>query len=349
MATNLDLCGPFPAVGMLAALLLLPSFASAAPDVEAELAGPPAVVNLGAGATDRQIQQALDLLPAAGGEVVLPAGRFEISRPLILRRSHQTLAGVGAATVLRLMDNANCPVIILGQPVNQPRLTLDHLLVRGLYIDGNRRHQEQELWQAGSAGSEIRNNGITVQDVSDSEIENVICAHCRSGGLVTTLGVRRLTVQNLESFDNEFDGLACYSTANCRFVNLNLHDNPGAGISLDLDFDHNSVVNAVLTANDLGIFMRASNDNRFQDISIRRSRHFGVFIAQAQIATPHGCKPLAHSECTGNQFTDLAATNCGGPAFHINDAACVNNVVTDPAAGSAVVRTQLAANKATSL
>jgi nitrous oxidase accessory protein NosD len=185
--------------------------------------------------------------------------------------------------------------------------------------------------------------------VCDSQIADVTCAHCRSGGLVTTLGVRRLTVQNLESFDNEFDGLACYSTENCRFVNLNLHDNPGAGISLDLDFDHNSVTNAVLTGNDLGIFMRASNDNRFHGISIRRSRHFGVFIAQTQIATPHGCKPLAHSECTGNQFTDLAATNCGGPAFHVNDAACVNNVVTDPAVSTAVVRTQLAANKATSL
>jgi hypothetical protein len=74
-----------------------------------------------------------------------------------------------------------------------------------------------------------------------------------------------------------------------------LHDNPDAGISLDLAFDHNCIANAVLTANGLGIFMRASRDNRFQNIFIRHSHQFGVFIAQTEVATPLGRRPLAHS------------------------------------------------------
>lgn len=286
-------------------------------------------VLLGTGESGAEIQQALDNLPAAGGEVVLPAGIFAIGRPVVLRRSNQSLHGAGAATVLRLTDNANCPVIILGEPVNQPRRTISHLRVSDLSIDGNRLHQQQELWQANREGSGIHNNGITVQDVSDSLVKNVTCARCRSGGLVTTLGVRRLTVENFEAFDNEFDGLACYLTTDSRFVNLKLHDNPDAGISLDLAFDHNCIANAVLTANGLGIFMRASRDNRFQNISIRHSREFGVFIAQTEVGTPHGCRPLPHSECTDNLFTALQTTNCGGPVFHVNDSSCTNNVVGD--------------------
>jgi hypothetical protein len=295
-----------------------------------------AVVLLRAGATGAEIQRALDGLPAAGGEVVLPAGDFEIKCPVAMRRDNQTLVGAGSATVLRLADGANCPVIIMGEPVNRPSRTVKHLLLSGLRIEGNRLHQQRELWQMTSVGAEIRNNGITVQNVSDSAVKNVTCAHCRSGGLVTTLGVRRLTVQNLEAFDNQFDGLACYSTADCRFVNLNLHDNPGAGISLDLAFDHNCVINAVLTANDLGIFMRASCDNRFQNISIHRSRHFGVFIAQSGIATAHGSQPAARGVCVGNLFTNLYATSCGGPAFHVNDSTCTNNVVTGSQVGAAL-------------
>ena len=131
------------------------------------------MINLTAGVTGAEIQQALDALPASGGEVVLPPGRFEVSQPIVLQRDHQTLRGSGAATVLHLADNANCPVIIMGEPVNHPQQTVRHLRVGGLFIDGNRCHQKRELWQLHGEGSEIRNNGITVQGVSDSTVENV--------------------------------------------------------------------------------------------------------------------------------------------------------------------------------
>jgi len=46
--------------------------------------------------------------------------------------------------------------------------------------DGNRSHQQRELWKLLGEGSQIRNNGITVQGVSDSVIANVTSARCRS-------------------------------------------------------------------------------------------------------------------------------------------------------------------------
>jgi hypothetical protein len=290
----------------------------------------PAVVKLPAGVTGAEIQQALDALPAGGGEVVLPAGRIEVRQPIVLSRDNQTLQGAGAATILHLADNANCPVIIVGEPLNNPSQTIRHLKVAGFFVDGNRVHQQRERWRLTGEGSEIRNNGITAQNVSDSTVENVTCARCRSGGLVTTRGVRRLTVRNLTAFDNEFDGLACYQTEGCLFTGLCLHDNPGAGISLDLDFNGNAVSNAVLTANDLGVFMRASRGNQFCNISIRNSRHYGVFMAQAGTLTPLGWEPVPRTECAQNSFTNLAASDCGGAAFRVNDDTCTNNVIIRP-------------------
>ena len=285
------------------------------------------VVTLSANATSAGIQQALDRLPERGGEVVLPPGNFEVCQPIVLRRDHQILRGSGVETVLHLAASANCPVIIMGEPVNHPKQTVKNLRVSDLFVDGNRLHQQHELWRLKGEGSQIRNNGIQVQDVSDSTVENVICAHCRSGGLVTTRGVQRLVVKNLNAFDNEFDGLACYETEDCLFTGLNLHDNPGAGISLDLAFNHNVISNAVLTGNDMGIFMRASCDNQFYNVSIRDSRHFGVFMAHAERQTERGWQSAPKTECTHNTFTNLIMVRCGSPAFHVNNSTCTNNII----------------------
>jgi hypothetical protein len=319
--------GRIQAVAKTTAFLSMLLFMMAALDVPHKSEAAPLVVTLSAGVSGAEIQRALDLLPPGGGEVVLPAGEYEVSQPIVLRRDHQTLCGSGDATILSLADDANCPVIILGEPVNHPARTVKHLHLSGLYIDGNRFSQQRELWRLSGEGSEIRNNGITVQDVSDSLVDNVTCARCRSGGLVTTRGVRRLTVRNLNAFDNEFDGLACYQTTDSRFTDLNLHDNPGAGISLDLAFNHNCVSNAMLTANDLGIFMRASRNNRFQDVCISGSRHYGIFMAHAETRTARGWGPAPRTECADNSFTNLTAENCGGAAFRVNNSTCTNNVI----------------------
>ena len=290
-------------------------------------AAQPMVIHLAAGATSVEVQRALDLLPEGGGEVVLSAGVFTVDQPIVLRRDHQTLRGAGKETVLRLAAGANCPVIIMGEPVNHPKRTIRYLRVSNLFIDGNRSRQQRELWRLRGEGSQIRNNGITVQNVSDSVVAHVTCARSRSGGLVTTRGVRRLTVQDLTAFDNEFDGLACYHTEDSLFTELNLHHNPGAGISLDLAFNHNVISNAVLVANDLGIFMRASRGNRFYNISIQDSRHYGVFMAHTERQIGRGWGPAPRTECVHNAFTNLIASGCGSAAFRVNNTTCTNNVI----------------------
>lgn len=287
----------------------------------------PTVVILPVGITGVEVQHALDSLPAAGGEVDLPTGKIEVSQPIILGRDDLVLRGTGPSTILHLADNANCPVVILGEPVNAPTQTIRHLLVTGFFVDGNRVHQQSELWRMTGEGSQIRNNGICVQGVSDSTVENVVIARCRSGGLVTTRNIRRLTVRGFESFDNEFDGLACYQTEKSLFADLNLHDNPGAGISLDLAFDNNVISNACLVGNDLGIFMRASRENAFLNVSIRNSRHYGVFMAHTEQRTASGWGPAPKTECVYNSFTNLMATDCGGAAFRVNNTTCTNNVI----------------------
>ena len=291
--------------------------------------GTVAVVEVAAGAAGPDIQRALDQLPAGGGAVVLAPGVYDIHQPLWLNRNGLALRGAGASTVLRLADQADCPVVILGPIARQAAAVVHDLSLADLVIDGNRSHQGTEQWPDPGNTSCIQNNGIIIQSASQVTVTRVVAAHCRSGGLVTANGVRTLTVSNFTAFDNQFDGLACYRTEDSVFTRLNLHDNQAAGISLDLNFDHNLISDSTLAGNDLGIFMRRSSGNQFSQVTIAHSRHDGVFMAQWGRLAAAGWQPIPQTECADNHFDGLEIHDCAGVAFRVNDPACVNNVIED--------------------
>jgi hypothetical protein len=272
------------------------------------------------------IQAALDALPD-GGEVLLSPGDYLVRSPIILRHDHQTLRGAGVATILRLADEADCPVVVLGAPTDTPKPIHDVRLA-ALFIDGNRQHQQKEVWRWLGNGDGVYNNGVDVWNVDGAAVEGVVCCHCRSGGLVAAARTRRLTVRDFTAFDNQFDGLACCLTEESDFSRLNLHDNLAAGLSLDLNFNHNVIRDSVMTSNDLGIFMRQSCDNVFQGLTIEKSRHHGVFMAQTFVSTPAGVQPAPGSECVRNTFDNLRVAHCAGKAFLIHDATCTSNILS---------------------
>jgi hypothetical protein len=284
-------------------------------------------ITLPANSTGEDIQKALDQLPD-GGEVVLPAGTFRVSEPIILRHDHQTLRGAGFSSVLLLADDANCPVVVLGSPIQPRAQATSDLHLTDLFIDGNRTKQTSEFWRSARDGSMINNNGVAIWDVTDATIERVTCCHCRSGGLVMA-ETRRIAIQNFSAFDNEYDGLACYSTEDCKFSDLNLRDNLAAGLSLDLSFNHNIIACATMSGNDLGVFMRDSRNNLFQSVTIDRSHRYGVFMAQTAEPGPAGWRLIPGTECTDNTFNAPVITNCGSYGILINNASCTNNVVHD--------------------
>lgn len=275
-----------------------------------------------------EIQAVLDDMPESGGTVILRPGVYRFDRPLSLRKDNLTLRGAGPTTVLRLVDGANCPVLVMGTLSNIPSRIVRNLRVCDLDIDGNRTNQQVECWNIPGEGSELRNNGLTIRGVADSFVDHVRAYRCRSGGLVTEKTVCRLTVSDFASWDNQFDGLAAYVTEDSLFTRLILHDNPGAGLSLDHNFRHNVIADAVLTSNGSGIFMRDSRDNLFHGLSIRDSREHGVFMAQtAVLNAARQWIPTPNTECTGNVFSGLLIGDSAGAGFLINNDTCSNNLI----------------------
>jgi hypothetical protein len=273
----------------------------------------------------KTIQKAIDALPPIGGMVIIQAGTYNCRAPVVIDRDNVDLRGMGSASVLRLADNTNAPVLLIGNITETPTVLHTNIHVSDIVIDGNRENQNQtfECWggECGTGGhTYIRNNGITLRHVSDVLIERVTVKKARSGGLVSERNNQRVSVHDFTSFDNHFDGLAAYLTENSIFSDLYLHDNLAAGLSFDIGFNNNILSNVIITrSGTVGVFMRDSRDNLLNGFQIRNSTEHGVFLAQVG---SDNTKPAS-----GNTLSAIFVSGSGGAGLRANDPSDVNNLV----------------------
>jgi len=273
------------------------------------------------------IQAAIDGLPAAGGSVLVRPGVYTCGASIVIDRNNVALRGSGPATLLQLGAHVNRPVIVVGQTIEAPTTTRRNVVVSDLAIDGNRAQQDHECSNGPCGpGDFLRNNGMSLRRVEDVVVERVSVTGARSGGLVPELTSRRLTIRDFTVTDSAFDGIAAYETEDSLFTGLHLHDNAGAGLSFDIEFNRNVISDSVIEGNgDVGIFMRNSSDNLFSELLIRNSGSYGLFLAQVNADTT---KPAS-----GNTFTGMVVADSGqnpmkgGHGMRVNDVSCTNNLV----------------------
>ena len=252
---------------------------------------------------------------------MLSAGTYVCTHPIVIDRNNISLRGMGPASLLRLANNINAPVIVMGTTENIPSRAVRHIRVKELMIDGNRANQTSEC-MGGPCSNEfpLRNNGISIRRCVDCTVQSVTVFGAMSGGLVTELGCRRLTIRDYTSYDNEFDGLAGYETEDSTFSGIHLYGNKAAGISTDIKFNNNKFYDVTIADNrTVGIFMRDSLDNSFTNLHIRDNVQHGIFLAQVNTDPT--------TAATGNTFTGVVISRSGGMGVLANDASCINNML----------------------
>jgi hypothetical protein len=264
------------------------------------------------------IQRAIDALPPSGGQVVVRAGMYTCTQPLVIDRDNVELRGEGPATLLRAADRSDMPVLVMGQMANVPTETRRRIRVSDLSIDGNRAMQHHEC-RGGPCGKDnaLRNNGVSVRRCHDCAVERVTAYSARSGGLVAELNTRRLRVRDFTAFDNHFDGLAAYDTEDSTFSGVHVHDNLAAGLSFDLRFNHNTIGHAIVSRNrSVGIFMRDATGNVFHTLQVRASGEHGILLE-----SPKGA-------AAGNTFTGIVVAESAWSGMHVDQARSIDNFVS---------------------
>jgi hypothetical protein len=268
------------------------------------------------------IQAALDSLSDGTGSVQLEAGIYACTEAIVIDRVGVTLQGVGPATVLRLADGANTPVLIIGDDSPKAAKVVSDVRVTDLYIDANREHQSVEC-DPDCGTNPLRNNGITIRRAEDVTVDNVTVKGARSAGIVVELESRRIHVNQVSLIDNHFDGLAGYETEDSLFTGLILSDNKAAGLSLDNGFDNNVLADIVITdSGSSGIFLRDGSYNIFSGLRIVNSAGNGVFLAQlTKDEDPAMPAPI------GNTFSAITITDSAEWGFFQADAAVTGTIL----------------------
>ncbi len=194
-----------------------------------------------------------------------------------------------------LGDHANNPVIGIGDWGNPPAKIISNIYIsgNGLEVDGNKANQDSEYctdfpW--------IRNNGIDVRGVHRLTIEDVIVHDARSGGLVVSWDSSDIRIVNSSFSSNFFDGVAYYDSERIYTTNCTMMSNGYAAMSLDNNLKDCIFSGCIADSNgDVGIFMRYSEQVRFNHCVIKNSGNYAAFLSHDE--SNNGVHDIMFSGC----------------------------------------------------
>jgi len=175
------------------------------------------------------IQAALDALPPTGGVVNLPAGTFEVSKPLRVARGDVLLVGAGTATHLKNVNTQGEPAIRV-QPENlaaDAKAMLWRVKLADMRVTGNPKSGHgieavnvNEFFLDGITVSENGGDGVRmVNCYEDPRICNSLITYNKATGL--NLVACHDIVVSANQFEENLDALRCVDgynlcmTGNC--------------------------------------------------------------------------------------------------------------------------------------
>ncbi len=214
-------------------------------------------------------------------------------------RDNVTIDGHGA--VLIMEPNANDPNISIGTrgETTDPAPEVKNINISNLVLDGNREKQTSEF---SKRDKWIRNNCLDIRKTNGLTVTNVHCRNARSGGIVVSWYSSNMIFNNVQSYGHQFDGIAFYTAHSCIVTNFILHNNEGAGLSLDNDLRDSLFTNGVIRNNsDVGLFVRETYHVTFSALQIFNNKSHGVFLGD-NYDTRRGPECIHFATCMHNCF-----------------------------------------------
>ena len=169
------------------------------------------------------IQAALDALPPAGGVVRLPAGTFELSKPLVISRPDVLFEGAGTATHLKNVNTEGEPAIRIQPPslAADPRSMIWRVKLADIRVTGNPRSGHgievvnvNEFFVDGVTVSENGRDGIHMNNCyEDPRVCNSLITYNKATGL--NLIACHDIVVSANQFEENLDALRCGTATTC--------------------------------------------------------------------------------------------------------------------------------------
>ena len=224
-----------------------------------------------------EIIQALNDLPATGGEVVILDGTYNITASINIPKDNVSLRGNGNATILKRMYNSTDTE---SGPTARGLITLNEksgCKIQGLQIDGNKATYTASY-----------NYGIYLYSSSDSTVTGNTC-------------------------NNNNYGIYQYSSSN-NTVTGNTCNNNSTGIRLDSSSD-NTVTGNTCNNNSFGIYQYSSSDNTVTGNTCNNNNNYGIYLLSSSsynTVTGNTCNNNNYGICllSSSSYNTVTGNTC---------------------------------------
>jgi hypothetical protein len=244
------------------------------------------------------LQAALDAVPEEGGLVILPAGRFEIREPLVLRRGDVCLEGAGTATHIVNVNEEGQPALEIVHPGGGQNRQSELWRVRlaNFRVTGNPKsghgvvaRRVNEVFIDGVTVSEHGGDGIRLdQCYEDPRICDSLITYNKAVGL-NLLGCHDIVV-SANQFEENQDALHCTDGFNLTMTGNALDDHLGHGVVIENTYG--SVVASNMIEECAGTAIILDRDCYGIALSANVIAHNGAGI---DLRDAHGCTVAANA------------------------------------------------------
>ena len=187
------------------------------------------------------LQAALDAVPASGGLVTLPPGKYEIKEPLRVKTAETRIVGSGAATHIINVNESGQPAFIL-RPANldaDAKARLWRVQLADLRISGNPKSGDgvfaegiQEIYFEGVSIDHHGGHGIHMENCTeDPRVADCIITYNKQSGIEIHGG--HDIVVNANHFEENQDALRCFDAFNLCMNGNNIDDHLGNGVVIE--------------------------------------------------------------------------------------------------------------------
>ena len=254
-----------------------------------------------------EIIQALNALPATGGEVVILDGTYNITASINIPKDNVSLRGNGNATILKRMYNSTSTS---SGATARGLITLNEksgCKIQGLQIDGNR------------ATYAARNNyGIYLYSSSDNTVTGNTCNNNDSGIYLSSSSDNTVTGNTCNNNDygiylySSSDNTVTGNTCNNSYSGIDIHsssdntitgntcNNSNYGIRLYSSSNNNTATGNTCNNNDNGIYLySSSNNNTITGNTCSNNNNSGIYLYSSSDNTVTG------NTCNNNDYSGI--------------------------------------------
>jgi parallel beta-helix repeat protein len=284
-----------------------------------------ATISLGAeidAAKYPSLQAALDAVPATGGLVRLPSGKFEITEPLVIKTENTRVVGAGASTWIFNKNEEGKPALILRPPTldSDKKAKLWHVQLADFRIEGQEKSGDgvfaeaiQEIYFEGMSIDHHGRHGIHLLDCfEDPRIADCILTYNKKCG-IEIVNCHDIVV-NANHFEENEDALHCTDGFNLCMNGNNIDDHLRHGVVIENTYGSVVSGNMIEECNGTAIIL----DRDCYGITLSANVIAHHLEGGIDLRDAHGCAVSANTFVIAHKFSVRVSKDSGRNSISAN-------------------------------